>query len=104
MPGTENTVVDKRQEQFKGCPQAPALNFCSHLPAVFISYDLTLVKKIDSIPFSGQPRRERETFSKQLNTRAVTNWIKGLEGNKQGAVCGSTGGWYHTRHESGDLC
>lgn len=46
MPGTENIVVDKMQEEFKGCPQALSLNFCSHLSAVSISYDLTLVNKI----------------------------------------------------------
>lgn len=79
MPSTDNTVVDKMQKELKGCPQAPSLNFCSHLPAVFITYDLSLVNEIDPIPSSGQLRRVRETLSKQLNTRTVITGLRSLK-------------------------
>lgn len=66
-------------------------HFCFYPPAVFISYDLTLLNKLDSVPFLRELRRVEKTFNKQLNKCAVINWIKGLEGNKQGAAGGNTG-------------
>lgn len=66
-------------------------HFRSYPPAVFIFYDLILVNEIDSVPVLGELRRLEEIFNKQLNECAVINWMKGLEGNKQGAVSGNTG-------------